>query len=147
MSHVNLSRLALISCFTLSLDAIGQEADSTAAASTLPRPTIGLALSGGGARGGAHLGVLRALEELGVPVDVIAGTSVGAIIGGFYASGMTVDQIEQVITTIDWDAAFLEDTPRELKSFRRKRDDDLFLVDQKPGLNDGQFELPLGVVQ
>ena len=67
MSHLKLGRLALISCFILSLDAISQEADSTAVASTLPRPTIGLALSGGGARGGAHLGVLRALEELKVP--------------------------------------------------------------------------------
>jgi len=147
MSHLKFGWLAPISCFALTVNAIAQEADSTAVASAESRPRIGLALSGGGARGGAHLGVLRALEELGVPVDVIAGTSIGAIIGGLYASGMGVDQIEQVISDIDWDAAFIEDTPRELKSFRRKRDDDLFLVDQKPGLNDGQFELPLGVVQ
>ncbi len=147
MSHPKLGRLALISYLALTLDALAQEPDPRPVAAARSRPVIGLVLSGGGARGGAHLGVLRALEELGVPVDVIAGTSIGAIIGGFYASGMSVDEIQQVIESIDWDAAFLGDTPRELLSFRRKRDDDLFLVDQKPGLNDGQFEFPLGVVQ
>ncbi len=147
MCHPTLGRLALISCLALALDAIAQEPESTFVALADTRPTIGLVLSGGGARGGAHLGVLRALEDLGVPVDVIAGTSIGAIIGGLYASGMSVNEIKYVIDTIDWDAAFLGDTSRELISFRRKRDDDLFLVDEKPGLNDGQFELPLGVVQ
>jgi len=147
MSHLKLGRFALISCLALSFDALAQEPEPTVVTSAERRPTIGLVLSGGGARGGAHLGVLRALEELNVPVDVIAGTSIGAIIGGFYASGMSVDEIEHVIETIDWDAAFLGDTPRELMSFRRKRDDDLFLVEQKPGLNDGQLTLPLGIVQ
>ena len=115
--------------------------------STDYRPRIGLVLSGGGARGGIHVGVLRALEELRIPIDYIAGTSIGAVIGGFYASGLTADQIEDVIDNIDWDAAFLEDTPRALRSFRRKREDDLFLVARAPGLNDGQFDFPLGVVQ
>ena len=147
MSHLKLGRFALISCLALSFDALAQEPEPTVVTSAERRPTIGLVLSGGGARGGAHLGVLRALEELNVPVDVIAGTSIGAIIGGLYASGMSVDEIEHVIETIDWDAAFLGDTPRELMSFRRKRDDDLFLVEQKPGLNDGQLTLPLGIVQ
>jgi NTE family protein len=125
-------------------------AQPTAARNGLPtddRPRIGLVLSGGGARGGLHVGVLRALEELRIPIDYIAGTSIGAVIGGFYASGLTADQIEDVINSINWDAAFLEDTPRALRSFRRKREDDLFLVDQRPGLNDGQFDFPLGVVQ
>ena len=147
MSHPKLGRLALTSCLALTLDAIAQAPEPAAVASDELRPTIGLALSGGGARGGAHLGVLRALEELGIPVDVIAGTSIGAIIGGLYASGMSVDEIEQVLETVDWDAVFLGTTPRKLRSFRRKRDDDLFLVDQKPGLNDGQFQLPLGIAQ
>ncbi|HEX6996647.1 MAG TPA: patatin-like phospholipase family protein [Gammaproteobacteria bacterium] len=110
-------------------------------------PSVGLVLSGGGARGGAHVGVLRALEELRVPVDCIAGTSIGAVVGGFYASGMSVEDIQQVARSIDWDAAFLNFTPREYRSFRRKRDDDLFLVNQRPGLNEGEFELPIGLVQ
>jgi len=111
------------------------------------RPRIGIVLSGGGARGGVHVGVLRALEELNVPIDYIAGTSIGAVIGGFYASGMSADDIEAVINGIDWEAAFLEDTPRALRSFRRKREDDLFLVDQRPGFNHWNFQLPVGIVQ
>jgi NTE family protein len=111
------------------------------------RRPIGLALSGGGARGGAHIGALRALEELRVPLDYIAGTSIGAAIGGFYAMGMDADEIEAFVDGIDWEAAFRNSTPRKLRSFRRKRDDDLFLVSQKPGLNRGEFELPSGVVQ
>jgi len=111
------------------------------------RPRIGLALSGGGARGGAHIGVLRALEELRVPIDYIAGTSIGAIVGGFYVAGHSTDDLERLVRTIDWDTAFLNITPRQLRSFRRKRDDDSFLVRQRPGLNRGEIELPLGLVQ
>lgn len=111
------------------------------------RPRIGLVLSGGGARGGAELGVIKALEELRVPIDVVAGTSIGAAIGGLYASGMTVDELEVFVRGIDWDAAFLNTTPRQLKSFRRKREDDLFLLDQRPGLDAEGLLLPTGVVQ
>ncbi|HEY9182463.1 MAG TPA: patatin-like phospholipase family protein, partial [Gammaproteobacteria bacterium] len=91
--------------------------------------------------------VLKALEELRVPVDRIAGTSIGAIVGGFYVSGMSVAGLEQLVESLEWEEAFLNVTPRRLKSFRRKRDDDLFLVDLKPGLNNGEFELPVGLVQ
>jgi NTE family protein len=111
------------------------------------RPKVGLVLSGGGARGGAEIGALEALEQLHVPIDYIAGTSIGAAIGGLYASGMSVSEMESFVKSINWDAAFLNMTPRRLRSFRRKRDDDLFLVDQQPGLNHGRFELPRGVVQ
>jgi len=111
------------------------------------RPSVGLVLSGGGARGGAHIGVLKALEELRIPVDRVAGTSIGAVVSGFYVSGMSVADLENLVASLEWDNAFLNVTPRRLKSFRRKRDDDLFLVDQKPGLNNGEFELPRGLVQ
>jgi NTE family protein len=114
---------------------------------TAARPQIGLVLSGGGARGGAHIGVLKALEELRVPVDYVAGTSIGAVVGGFYVSGMNVTDLEQLVESLEWETAFLNVTPRQLKSFRRKRDDDSFLVNQKPGLNDGEFELPIGLMQ
>ncbi len=60
-------------------------------------------LSGGGARGGAHIGVLKALEELRVPVDHIAGTSIGAVIGGFYVSGMSVAELEQLVESLEWE--------------------------------------------
>jgi NTE family protein len=111
------------------------------------RPKIGLVLSGGGARGGAHLGVIKALEELRVPIDYIAGTSIGAAVGGIYASGLSVPEVEEFLASIDWDAAFGNVTPRQLRSFRRKRDDDLYLVSQKPGLNNGEMQLPVGLVQ
>jgi NTE family protein len=111
------------------------------------RAPIGLVLSGGGARGGAHIGVLKALEELRVPVDRIAGTSIGAIVGGFYVSGMSVTDLEQLVDSLAWQDAFLNVTPRRLRSYRRKRDDDLFLVDLKPGFNRGELQLPVGLVQ
>src|SRR5690606_14050310 len=123
------------------------QAPSNASEQAVDRPRIGLALSGGGARGGAHIGVLRALDELRVPVDYIAGTSIGAVVGGFYAAGHSIDDLEELVRTIDWDTAFLNITPRQLRSFRRKRDDDSFLVRQRPGLNRGEIELPLGLVQ
>jgi NTE family protein len=111
------------------------------------RLSVGLVLSGGGARGGAHIGVIKALQELRVPIDHIAGTSIGAVVGGFYVAGMSIPELEELVDGIEWESAFLNVTPRKLKSFRRKRDDDLFLVDQKPGLNDGEFELPIGFMQ
>ena len=131
---------------------LAQDQPAAAEAATLAgapptRPRVGLVLSGGGARGGAHIGVLKALEELRVPVDQLAGTSIGAVVGGFYVSGMSVPDLEQLVESLEWETAFLNVTPRRLKSFRRKRDDDSFLVNQKPGLNDGEFELPVGLVQ
>jgi NTE family protein len=111
------------------------------------RPSIGLVLSGGGARGGAHIGVLKALEELRIPVDYIAGTSIGAIVGAFYASGMSIEDLEDVPRNIDLERALLNITPREYRSFRRKRDDDLFLVEMKPGFSDElELALPIGLV-
>ena len=111
------------------------------------RPKIGLALSGGGARGAAHLGVIRVLEENNVPIDYIAGTSFGSIVGGMYAAGIDVDTIEDELGKIDWDHVFNDLPPRSDRSFRRKRDDDAYLIRFKPGLNDGKIDLPRGLVQ
>ncbi len=142
-NHIGAALLTLSLAMPIGI-ALAQSGDSLEPPA---RPRVGLVLSGGGARGGVHVGVLRALEELNVPIDFIAGTSIGAVIGGFYATGMTADDIEAVINSLEWEAAFLEDTPRELRSFRRKREDDLFLVDERPGLNNREFQLPLGIVQ
>ena len=111
------------------------------------RPKIGLALSGGGARGAAHLGVIRVLEENNVPIDYIAGTSMGSIVGGLYSSGMSTDEIEAGLASIDWDDVFHDRPPRGDRSFRRKRDDDFYLIDAKPGFNDGKVDLPRGLIQ
>src|ERR1700679_1680558 len=75
------------------------------------RPRIGLVLSGGGARGAAHIGVLKMLDQLHVPIDVIAGTSMGAVVGGLYASGMSGDEIEKAMASLDWQAGFCDRPP------------------------------------
>ena len=86
------------------------------------RPKIGLVLSGGGARGAAHIGVLKVLEQQRIPIDFIVGTSMGSIVGGLYASGMTADEIEEVITGLDWNE-ILRDAPnrQDKKSSEKKR--------------------------
>jgi NTE family protein len=82
--------IALWLSFGLSAGSLSAQPSAAQGAAPSVRPRVALVLSGGGARGGAHIGVLKALEELRVPVDYSAGTSVGAVVGGFYASGMTV---------------------------------------------------------
>lgn len=86
------------------------------------RPRVGVVLSGGGAKGAAHIGVLRAIEEAGVPIDYIAGTSMGAIVGGLYAMGYTVDELDSLVRTADW-AYLLSDRPprRVLSPLQRER--------------------------
>jgi len=111
------------------------------------RPTIGLVLSGGGARGAAHVGVIKVLDELRIPVDYIAGTSMGAIVGGLYASGMSADELENVIATADWTALLSDRPPRAQRSFRRKSDDVGFLVNFELGIDKSGLIFPSGLVQ
>jgi NTE family protein len=118
----------------------------SASSEAAERPKIGLALSGGGARGVAHVGVLKVLEEHRIPVDYIAGTSMGAIVGGLYASGMSAKEIETVIHQVDWRDAFIDKTRRQDRSFRRKRDDDLYLIKNRPGLSGGKIKFPPAVI-
>ncbi len=108
------------------------------------RPKIGLVLSGGGARGGAHIGVLRALEELHVPIDYIAGTSMGAIIGAFYAAGYSPQEIEQFVSETQWKDAFSDQPDRAAITMRKKQLDADFLISHRLGFNGGELELPLG---
>jgi NTE family protein len=107
------------------------------------RPRIGLALSGGGGGGGAHLGVLRELERLRIPVDYIAGTSMGAVVGGLYAAGLSPAEIERAIEDIDWVDIFEDEAPRSERRFRRKQDDRLFLLKQRPGVKEREREVNL----
>jgi NTE family protein len=110
------------------------------------RLRIGLVLGGGGARGAAHIGVLRELERLRVPVDAIAGTSMGAIIGGLYASGMTPDELEELVKSLDWFDAFQDTSRREDLTYRRKQDDVDFPVNFEMGISDGRLQLPRGLI-
>ncbi len=112
----------------------------------LKRPKIGLVLSGGGARGAAHLGVLKVLEENQIPVDVIAGTSFGALVGGLYASGYSADELTEILEDINWQAVLSTEAPRTKRSFRRKQDDDGFLIQFRLGVKDGKLTLPSGLV-
>ncbi|MDP9084752.1 MAG: patatin-like phospholipase family protein [Pseudomonadota bacterium] len=111
------------------------------------RPRICLVLSGGGARGMAHIGVLKVLEELKIPIDCIAGTSMGAVVGGLYASGMTARQIDATMRSVDWQEAFRDTPPRRDLAFRRKQDDRNFLVRLPLGLKHGKILLPKGFIQ
>lgn len=91
-----------------------------------PRQRVGLVLGGGGARGGAHLGVLQMLEELRVPVDCIAGTSMGALVGGAYAAGVSPQDVLDLVAGTDWIAMFDDSAGREAVNIRRKELDDRF---------------------
>lgn len=110
------------------------------------RPRIGLVLSGGGARGLAHVGVLKVLERNRVPVDVIAGTSMGAIIGGLYASGMNADAIENELLKVDWTGVFASRVARKELPHRRKEEDFEISPVLEVGLHDGELRVPLGTL-
>src|SRR5476649_1883194 len=92
-------------------------------ASIKPRPKVALVLSGGGARGFAHIGVLRALQELRVPVDFVVGTSMGSVVGGAYAAGSSVDDLEQLVHRTDWDYVIADRPPRDELTYRRREED------------------------
>ena len=120
---------------------------ATAAEAAPTRPRIGLVLSGGGARGAAHVGVLKVLDEMQVPIDAIAGTSMGAVVGGLYASGMNAADVEKLISSVNWQDAFQDRPPRAQLGFRRKQDDRNFLVRYSLGVREYGFVLPRGLVQ
>lgn len=92
------------------------------------KPKIGLVLSGGGAKGLAHIGVLKVLEEAGVEISYVGGTSMGAIIGGLYASGYSATQIDSIFKTTDYDALIQDYIPRSSKNFYEKRNDELYAL-------------------
>ncbi len=104
-------------------------------------------LSGGGARGAAHIGVLKVLEDLHVPIDAIAGTSMGAVVGGLYATGFSAHDIERIVSTLNWQDAFKDRPPREELTFRRKQEDQNFLVKFPLGIKSKRFLLPKGLIQ
>lgn len=150
---IMLPRMSLRSLTSCALVVLGCALLAQAAAAAQPavpageRPRIGLVLSGGGARGAAHVGVLKVLDELRIPVDAIAGTSMGAVVGGLYASGLSGLEIEKEFASLDWESAFSDRPSRADLNFRRKREDREFLVRFPLGLRDGRFRLPSGLIQ
>lgn len=113
---------------------------------TQQRPKIGLVLPGGGAHGLAHIGVLKTLEALDVPIDYISGTSMGALVGGLYASGLSASEIENFVSHVNWDQTFTDENSRYYLSFRRKEQQFDYFVKGEFGFNDKQFRLPGGLV-
>jgi NTE family protein len=95
---------------------------ATGAAEEAPRPRLALALSGGGARGIAHIGALRALEEGAIPVDAITANSMGAVVGGVYATGRTADQLEEIVRSMDWASLFSGRPDRRTLPVARRND-------------------------
>lgn len=109
-------------------------------------PRIGLVLSGGGALGLAHVGVLKVLEEYRVPVDAVAGTSMGAIVGGAYAAGYSAAEVEALVRSTDWVGLLDDRPPRRDVPYRRKVDDFRYLTRLELGFNHGRFQAPRGLI-
>ena len=101
----------------------------------MERPKVGLVLGGGGALGISHIGVLKELEEERVPIDYICGTSMGAIIGGLYASGMSPDEIQTFLQGLDWGDVMRDESPRSELYFRRKIENQRYLFRMGLGLD------------
>ncbi|MCH8499277.1 MAG: patatin-like phospholipase family protein, partial [Marinobacter sp.] len=136
-----MSRLfALLCCGLLALPVQAQPVLSGDAEAQ--RPVIGLVLSGGGAKGMAHVGVLRVLEELQIPVDLVVGTSAGSAVAALYALGMPVAEIEQRFTDMNWLSSFQDSPGRASKPVRRKTEDWRYPID--PGLGIGTDGLRFG---
>lgn len=109
-----------------------------------PRPTVGLVLSGGSAKGIAHVGAIRLIEEAGLPVDVVTGTSMGSIVGGMYALGYTPDQMQQIVASRDWTALFLDAVDRRESGLERRVGAGGALVSLP--IEGGSLTLPSGLV-
>ena len=127
----------LILCLLVPIIAFAQQ-------STTARPKIGIALEGGGALGLAHIGVLRWFEEHRIPVDYVAGTSMGGLVGGLYATGMRPAELQELISKIDWDETLAGKTPFLDLAYRRKEDQVAFQNDLQFGLRRG-LNLPSGL--
>ncbi len=107
-------------------------------------PVLGVALSGGGAKGFAHIGVLKVLEQVGLPVDVVTGTSMGSVVGGLYAMGYTAEMLEAIASAQDWDGMFSSAVPRRLQPVEQRVREERFLLSLP--LREGRPGLPAGLI-
>jgi NTE family protein len=110
------------------------------------RPKIGLALGGGGARGAAHVGVLKVLEEMRIPIDVIAGTSMGSVVGGLYVTGYSPAELDKIVRKVDWANIFIDSAPRHDIEYRVKSNDYLSPPGLTLGFRKGGLALPAGLI-
>lgn len=112
-----------------------------------PRPIIALVLAGGGAKGAAHMGVLKALEEMKIPVDIVLGTSMGAYVAGLYATGMDAEEIESVIYSVNWQSGYRDRVSRSQRRVRDKEYEDRYQLTTDLGFGWDGIRAPRGVVQ
>lgn len=125
ISVIMLVFAVLTMALQVSAHSVNQKADSLAIVQMRERmaeirkirPTVALVLSGGGAKGAAHVGVIRRIEELGIPVDMVLGTSMGGLVGALYSLGYTPDQLDEIVSNIDWEWAFSDKLSREFISY------------------------------
>ncbi|MDI5834837.1 patatin-like phospholipase family protein [Shewanella xiamenensis] len=111
------------------------------------RPKVGLVLSGGGAKGAAHVGVLKILEEHHIPVDYIAGTSIGAYVAGMYSLGYSASEVEAIMMGVDWDSGYSDTIPRSVLSYRDKQLRDRYNIPLNIGYTEGEVRAPSGVLR
>src|SRR5690606_20881742 len=131
----------------LALPGVALAADPPVAAPAPPDPDcVGLVLGGGGARGIAHVGVLKVLERERIPVCAIAGTSMGAIVGGLYATGYDAGELERLVGAIDWADVLVDDPARRELPMERKDEDFRHLIDVEIGYRDGRLGVPAALV-
>ena len=152
----NIARRLSVPAVSLTLAVIGILLYATVAAATdqapapsgssATRPKIGLVLSGGGARGLTHIGVLKVLEELRIPIDYVAGTSMGAIVGGLYAAGMNTTEMEKRLADIDWTIMFSDSPPRAELDTRRKDELQRYPIAIEMGVNEDGLRLSKGAL-
>ncbi|WP_282109371.1 patatin-like phospholipase family protein [Shewanella algicola] len=142
-------RLNQLSWFLLSCLCFSAVLQPAMAASKIAkeRPTIGLVLSGGGAKGTAHIGVLKVLEKNRIPVDYVAGTSIGAYVAGMYALGYSAEQIEKIMLSGEWTDGYSDTIPRESLSYRDKQQRDQFNIPLTVGYNDNRLTSPSGLLR
>jgi NTE family protein len=138
MSTVIARHLLLV--VLLALGAVANAADIPA------RPRVGLVLGGGGARGAAHIGVLEVLERLRVPVDCVAGTSMGGLVAGAYAAGLSPTVMREELAKADWDDLFHDDPSFSQQNFRKKVLDKRFLPASETGVGPDGLKYQTGVV-
>lgn len=148
MTHPDRPRRAALTLLWLALLAPAAQAQQTATtpAPAEARPKLGLVLSGGGARGLAHIGVLKVLERERIPVDMITGTSMGAIIGGLHASGLSATELERELVAVSWSEVFARRVDRQLLSQRRKEEDFEFSPAIELGMRRGEILAPQGTL-
>jgi len=118
----------------------------TLAFSAHARDKVGLVLSGGGAKGTAHIGVLKVLEQNNIPVDYVVGTSIGAYVGGMYALGYEVSDIEAIMLGMPWDESYSDFIPRESLAYDKKQHRDRYNISIRLGYSEGEFKVPAGLL-